>query len=190
MSIKTRIKGMINSKYMLPGIGLASFLESIIVPIPLETLLIPLMHARREHIWAIAAVTTLGCLLGAAIGYAVGYYFFEIIKNGLFTHITTETQFNEFRDQINQNGFLFVFSTGVTPVPLQVAMFVAGVTHYSFGFYMLAVAISRCIRYFGFALLVRHFGDKTEKVIRKYKWQVGFWILFLILLAIIYRTFN
>ncbi len=173
---------------MLPGIGIASFLESIIIPIPLEAILVPLMQVRRDYLWLIATVTTFGCVLGAMLGYVIGFFLFELIKDWLFIHITTEVEFNAIKEQINKHGFLFVFSTGVTPVPLQIAMIVAGVTNFSFGLYLLAVTLSRCIRYFGFALLVKYYGNKTEKKIRKYKSQVGLWILLLIFIAIIYKT--
>ena len=63
-SIEQTTKRAINSKHMLKGITLASFLESIIVPIPLEAILVPLLQARREKIWLIALMTTLGCMVG------------------------------------------------------------------------------------------------------------------------------
>lgn len=156
---------------MLSSIGLASFLESTIVPIPLETLLVPLMQARREKLWQIATVTTLGCILGSIFGYFIGYYLFELLKDPIMTYITTPEQFDSFKAQMSDHGFWFVFSTGVTPIPLQVAMIVAGVTSYSFMLYMVAIATSRSIRYFGLALLVFLFGNQTEKIIRRYKWQ-------------------
>jgi membrane protein YqaA with SNARE-associated domain len=71
MSVKARAKKLIQSKNMLTGIGVASFLESTVVPIPLEALLVPLMQKRREKLWMIAAITTAGCMLGALVGYAV-----------------------------------------------------------------------------------------------------------------------
>lgn len=156
---------------MLTSIGIASFLESIIVPIPLEAILVPLMQARREKLWLIAAITTLGCMLGALVGYAVGYFLFDVLREFVMTHLTTDAQFSMFQDMMKNDGFWFVFSTGVTPIPLQIAMLAAGVTSYSLFLYMLAVTSSRFIRYFGIALLVKLFGNKTEKIIRKYKWQ-------------------
>lgn len=171
MSIKERARKLIHSKRMLTGIGVASFLESTIVPIPLEALLIPLMQKRRERLWLIATITTFGCLLGALVGYAIGYFAFDLARDFVMTHITTEQQFETFTNAMEQNGFWFIFSTGVTPVPLQIAMLTAGVSQYSLALYMAAVASSRIIRYFGLALLVYYFGDKTEELVRKYKWQ-------------------
>jgi membrane protein YqaA with SNARE-associated domain len=163
---------MIYSKYMLSSIALASFLESLVIPIPLETLLVPLMQARREKLWLIASVTTIGCLIGAVIGYYIGYFLFDALRDSIMTYITTEAEFEQFQQQMSQYGFWFIFSTGVTPIPLQLAMLAAGLTSYSFMLYMLAVASSRCVRYFSLAILVYFFGNQTEKLVRRYKWQV------------------
>lgn len=156
---------------MLTGIGVASFLESTIVPVPLEALLVPLMQKRRDKLWLIAAITTVGCMIGAIVGYAIGFFMFDIFRDLIMEYITNEQQFEEFQNVMEKQGFWFVFSTGVTPIPLQIAMLTAGVSKYSLALYMLAVTSSRVIRYFGLALLVYYFGEQTEKLIRKYKWQ-------------------
>jgi membrane protein DedA with SNARE-associated domain len=54
---------------------------------------------------------------------------------------------------------------------LQVATLAAGLSQYSLILFMLAVTSSRIIRYFSLAILVYYFGDKTEKLVRQYKWQ-------------------
>jgi membrane protein YqaA with SNARE-associated domain len=169
--VKKRAIRLIHSKNMLAGIGIASFLESTIVPIPLEALLVPLMQSRREKLWLIASVTTLGCLLGALLGYAIGFFVFEQMQDLIVKYIASQAQIAEFQAIIESNGFWFVFSTGVTPLPLQVATLAAGLSQYSLILFMLAVTSSRIIRYFSLAILVYYFGDKTEKLVRQYKWQ-------------------
>lgn len=175
---------------MLSGIGLASFLESTFVPIPLETLLVPLMQARREKLWQIAAITTLGCMVGALVGYAIGYFLFDMLRDFIVTYWVSETQIESFKAAMQRDGFWFIFSTGVTPVPLQVAMLAAGISQYSLALYMLAVVTSRTIRYFGLAVLVYFFGNKTEKIVRKYKWQVGAIGITVVASFIIYRIWS
>ena len=166
---------------MLPGIAFASFLESTVVPIPLEALMVPLMQKRRESLWLIALMATLGCLLGALLGYAFGFYLFELSREFVMQHITSEAQFSRFQERMQTDGFWFVFSTGVTPIPLQIAMLAAGVAGYSLALFMLATGIGRVIRYFGLAVLVYYFGDKSEKIVRKYKWQTGLIALLLVI---------
>jgi membrane protein YqaA with SNARE-associated domain len=171
MSVKQAVTDFIYSRHMLLGIGVASFLESTVVPIPLEALLVPLMQKRRERLWLIAAITTIGCMLGALVGYAIGYFIFDLARDLVMQYLTTEAQFSSFQSTMQDHGFWFIFSTGITPVPLQIAMLAAGVSQYSLVLYMAAVSSSRVIRYFGLAVLVYYFGDQTEKLILRYKVQ-------------------
>ena len=72
--LKTSTRKLVESDNMLSGITVASLLESTIVPIPLEAVLVPLMQARRDKLWLIALMATLGCLVGAIIGYGIGIF--------------------------------------------------------------------------------------------------------------------
>ena len=154
---------------MLWGVGLASFLESVIVPIPLETILIPLMQARRGKILLISTMALIGCLLGASVGYAMGYFVFEAIGQQLISWFSTPEQFEYVRQQMQDKGFLFVFSVGVIPVPFQLAMLAAGATKYSLLLFMAASGLSRAIRYYGLGFLVWIAGNKAQDLFEKHK---------------------
>jgi membrane protein DedA with SNARE-associated domain len=65
-----------------------------------------------------------------------------------------------FRD----HGFWAIVGIGVAPIPFQIAMLVAGASHYSIALFLLAAAIARGIRYYGLAALVRNFGDRAESL--------------------------
>jgi membrane protein DedA with SNARE-associated domain len=54
---------------------------------------------------------------------------------------------------------------------LQLAMIAAGASGYPLGWYLVAIAISRVLRYFGIAWLVLRFGDRAEAMLREYKWK-------------------
>lgn len=178
--VKDWLERMIRSDRMLWGIGVASFLEATIVPIPLETILLPLMQARRDRLWRIALSVLIGCLFGAAIGYGVGYFLFDAIGSQIVEVLGSREQFESVRQEMDTNGFGFVFSVGVTPIPFQLAMLAAGLTHFSFGLFLLASALSRALRYFGLAVLVYYFGDRAERIYRRHKIKVGVGLLLLV----------
>ncbi len=176
-----RIKAMghrlIHSKHMLLGVGVASVLEALIVPIPLEALIIPLMQARRRQIFAISLVALLGCLLGALIGYAVGYFVFDAIGMQLVSLVSTAEEYETIRQKMHTGGFWFVFTVGVVPIPFQVAMLAAGATQYSLGLFLLASALSRALRYFGLGVLVWLLGNRAQEVFHKHKLAVSLILL-------------
>lgn len=167
--LKRFTKRMVNSKHMLKGITVASFLESTIVPIPLEAVMIPLMQARREKLWLIALMATLGCIAGALVGYGIGYYIFDLVGDWIIQTFSNQQQFDQITNQMENQGFWFVLTLGVAPIPFQIAMLAAGATKFSLVSFLIATAIARSIRYFGLALVVYFAGNQAEALIRRYK---------------------
>ncbi len=167
--VKHKTKKLIDSKHMLKGITLASFLESTIVPIPLEAVMVPLMQARRESLWKIAFMATVGCVIGAVFGYALGYYLFDMVGEWLINTFFNQDQFDNVKQQMQNQGFWFVMTLGIAPIPFQVAMLAAGATKFSLPLFLLATVIARAIRYFGLAIVVYYAGDKAEQLIKRYK---------------------
>ncbi len=173
------------SKRGLFGIFVASFAESTIVPIPFEAIMVPMLLANREKIWLIATVTTLGCLLGALAGYAVGYFAFETVGRWVLELLNATVQFESFQSQFDQHGFWIIFSVGVFPIPFQVATVGSGLAAYPLVPFLLAATLARSIRYYGLALLVMLFGERVATVIRHHqtKAKIAFWILLAIAAA-------
>lgn len=159
----------VHSKHMLASVGAASFLESIIVPIPLETILIPLMQARRKQMFWIATAALLGCMLGASVGYAAGYFLMDAVGSNIVEWVSSPEQYENVKQQMEHKGFWFVFSVGVVPIPFQIAMLAAGATQFSFWLFIVASVLSRAIRYYGLALLVKFSGNKAQKLYEKHK---------------------
>ncbi|WP_137168566.1 YqaA family protein [Salinimonas lutimaris] len=177
MGITSRLKHhtrqLVGSKNMLSGITVASLLESTIVPIPLEAVMVPLMQARRDKLWMIALMATIGCLLGAIIGYGLGYYLFGLVGDWVIQTFSSQQQFEQVKQQMQNQGFWFVMTLGIAPIPFQIAMLAAGATKYSLALFVAATVIARSIRYFGLALVVYIAGNKAEHFIRKYKgWAI------------------
>jgi len=168
-TIKQKTRQFIDSKNMLSGITIASFLESTIVPIPLEAVLVPLMQARREKLWLIALMATLGCIVGALFGYALGYYLFDAVGDWVINTFSSPEQFASVKQNMQDQGFWFVITLGIVPIPFQIAMLAAGATKYSLTLFLIASAIARSIRYFGLAIVVYYAGNQAERVISKHK---------------------
>ena len=129
--VKKKTKQLVDSKHMLTGITFASFLESTIVPVPLEAIMVPLMQARRDKLWLIALMATLGCVVGAIFGYALGYYLFDLLGQWVIDTFFSQQQFDSVKQQMQNQGFWFVMTLGIAPIPFQVAMLAAGATKFS-----------------------------------------------------------
>ena len=182
-SLKQKTRQFVDSKHMLKSITVASFLESTIVPIPLEAVMVPLMQARREKLWLIALMATLGCIVGALVGYGLGYYLFDAIGDWVINTFSNPEQFEQVKQKMQAQGFWFVMTLGIVPIPFQIAMLAAGATKYSLGLFLLATTIARSIRYFGLALVVYYAGNQAQKVIERHKVKAVVGLTALVLLA-------
>lgn len=169
MGLQARLKSLITSKHLVIGMFLASFAESTVVPIPLETVLIPAMQANRERLWLLAGAALGGCILGALVGYAIGYWLFDAIGPQLIAWFSDPQQYQQALTRMRANGFWFVLSVGIVPIPFQIAMLAAGAVQYSLLGYLTATLISRGIRYYGLAVLVWRFGDNAQALFERHK---------------------
>ena len=70
-----KLAGHKRSKSIL---GFISFIESFIFPIPPDVLIIPMTIARKHEWIRIALIATIGSILGACLGYLIGYIFFNL----------------------------------------------------------------------------------------------------------------
>lgn len=157
------------SRHALALLFFASFAETIIVPIPIEVILIPFMLANRYRIWWIATVTFLGCVAGAMVGYGVGYLFFDTLGTAMVDSMGWQQPYQRFQGLFDQYGFWAVVVIGVVPIPFQVAMLAAGAAHYSIPLFILATALARGVRYYGLAALVLWLGPKALRAWRDHK---------------------
>ena len=180
--LKQKTRQFIDSKHMLKSMTVASFLESTIVPIPLEAVLVPLMQARREKLWLIALMATIGCIIGAIFGYALGYYLFDVVGDWVINTFSNPEQFEQVKQKMQAQGFWFVLTLGIVPIPFQIAMLAAGATKYSIFLFLLATVIARSIRYFALAAVVYYAGNQAERVIQKHKTKALVAISVLVLL--------
>nr|WP_290699392.1 VTT domain-containing protein [Halomonas sp. UBA3074] len=153
-----RING---SKNMLWLLGTLSFLETIILPIPIELVLIPLMAANKQRIWLLATVTTAGCLVASLVGYGVGMLLFQSIGTWFIEFMGMQNSYQAFQTFFDQYGFIAILCIGILPIPFQVAMITAGLSGYPVLLFVLAALIARGVRYFGLAWLVHRFGHRV-----------------------------
>ncbi|GEN29320.1 hypothetical protein HVA01_29660 [Halovibrio variabilis] len=153
-----RINGSNNMLWLL---GTLSFLETIILPIPMELVLIPLMAVNRQRLWRLATVTTAGCLIASLVGYSVGLLLYQSVGTWFIESLDMQESYQAFQTFFDQYGFIAILSVGFLPLPYHLAMITAGLSGYPILLFALATLIARGLRYFGLAWLVYRFGHRV-----------------------------
>lgn len=158
-----------------------AFIESSFFPIPPDVMLIPMILAAPKKAWSIAGVATVGSVIGAYLGYAIGFYFFQLIAEPLLNFYGYLEKFNSFKDLYNQYGAWIVFSAGITPFPYKIITIASGVVHMNLIVFTIASIIARGMRFFLVAWLLKKYGETMREFIEK---NLG-WLSILFLLLLI-----
>lgn len=167
------------SRYGFFWIAFLSFLENTVLLFAVEPLFIPLMALHPQRTYRIATALLLGSVAGAVVTYGFGYLLFDLYGQAFVALFDSPQHFEQIKTDISDNGFLAIFLIGITPIPFQLGTLGAGVVGYNFAAFIAAVLISRAIRYYAQAVLVRWLGMQAHYWIERNK------ITFLVLCVII-----
>jgi len=145
-----------------------SFIESSVFPIPPDVLLIPIVLARREHAFSIAAACTVASVAGGYVGYAIGYFLFETAGRWILDLYNLGPNFVVFQEGFARYGWWIIVIKGMTPIPYKLITIAAGVFKFPLLAFTAASLISRSIRFFLLAALLWKFGPPIRAFIEQY----------------------
>ena len=169
-----------SSKHALAWLFVISFVESSFFPIPPDIMLIPMILATPKKAWKIAGVCTIASVIGAYLGYVIGFYFFELIAEPLLEFYGYLDKFNEFKNLYSEYGAWIVFGAGITPFPYKIITIASGVVQLNLVVFTVASIIARGLRFLLIAWLLKTYGEKMRSFIEKNLGWLS--VLFLVLL--------
>lgn len=144
-----------------------SFMESSFFPIPPDVVLAPMCLAKPERAWRYALICTIASVLGALLGYAIGFFLFETIGQAILNFYGLGAEFDSFAQSFNEQGWLIVLLAGFTPLPFKVIAIAAGATVMPLYVLIVAAIVARSARFFLVAALLRFFGPPMKLWIEK-----------------------
>jgi membrane protein YqaA with SNARE-associated domain len=144
-----------------------SFTEAIFFPIPPDLLLLPMGLASRERVFRLAGICLVFSLVGGVIGYAIGYYFMETVGNPIIRFYGLEDQYTKIQIWYDTYSAWAVSIAGLTPIPYKLCTLTAGAFKVNWPVFVIASAVSRGIRFFVIAALIRYFGEAARTFLEK-----------------------
>jgi membrane protein YqaA with SNARE-associated domain len=185
-----KLAGHKSSKFFLATI---SFIESFIFPIPPDVLIIPMTIAKKKEWFKIALIATIGSVLGACLGYFIGYVFFNEIGIKIFElYGVDNTSF--LKDKVSSEGGTLAWLTllaiaGFTPVPFKLLTITSGFVHFNIVYFIIIALITRGSRFFLISFLIGNFGPTMKKIIEKKLLTVSI-VLSILLIIVIFFIYN
>lgn len=145
-----------------------SFIESSVFPIPPDIMLIPMVLAERTKAWAYALICTMASVLGALLGYFIGYALWESLGQPIIDFYNGAAAFDKFTGFYDQWGIWIVLAAAISFLPYKVATIASGVAGLALVPFILASIAGRGIRFFAVAGLIYFFGPQIRVLIDRY----------------------
>ena len=187
-----KLAGHKSSKLFL---GFFSFIESFIFPIPPDVFIIPMTIAKKKEWFKIGLIATTGSVLGALLGYFIGYVFFNEIGIKIFEFYNVDPSF--WKDKISSEGGTIAWVTllaiaGFSPLPFKLLTISSGFIHFNLLYFVFVALLTRGSRFFLISFLIGNFGPTMKSLIEKklLKLSIILSIIIIIFAYFIYKFLN
>ena len=174
-------------------LGITSFIESFIFPIPPDALIIPMTIAKKQDWIKIALIATVGSVLGACLGYFIGYVFFNEIGIKIFELYGVDNV-SFLKEKMSTQGGTIAWITllaiaGFSPVPFKLLTITSGFIHFNLFYFIIVSIITRGSRFFMISFIISNFGSTMKKIIEKklLKFTIILSIVIIIFAFLIYK---
>ncbi len=142
-----------------------SFVESSFFPIPPDVMIVPMVLAEKAKAFRIAFICTIGSVLGALLGYAIGALLFETVGQPMLEFYGYGVAFADFTQRYNEWGAWIVAAAALTPFPFKVITIASGATGLDLMVFVIASALARGLRFYLEAALLWRFGPPIRDFI-------------------------
>ena len=149
------------------ALAVVSFAESSFFPVPPDVVLVTMVLADRSRAWVLATICTVASVLGGLAGYAIGVLAFETLGHPILEFYGMVETYEDFSATFNAWGWFIIFAAGLTPLPYKVFTITSGVTGLALPVFIAGSVISRGIRFFAEAALLRIFGEPIRAFIER-----------------------
>ncbi len=142
------------------AMGVVSFVESSVFPIPADVLFIPMCLARPDRAMRYALIATITSVLGGILGWLIGHYAFDLLARPLLEFYGKMAAFTELKDATGDGMVLLLLVTsGFSHLPpMKVVTILSGLVSFDLKWFILAAIVARGGRFYLLAWALRRYG--------------------------------
>jgi membrane protein YqaA with SNARE-associated domain len=162
-----RTMALAGSRHAIWALGGVSFAESSFFPIPPDVLLVPMTLANRDKARWLALWCTITSVAGGILGYAIGAFLYDSVGLWLMNLYGHSQGVEEFRQAYSKYGAWIILLKGLTPIPYKIVTIASGFAGYDFLMFVILSIITRGLRFWIVAELLRYYGAPIQEFIEK-----------------------
>jgi membrane protein YqaA with SNARE-associated domain len=174
--------GAASKPYATWLLGVVSFAESSVFPVPPDAMLIPMSLARPDRAYFFATVCTVTSVVGGLLGYFIGAALYDTVGLWLIQLYGYGNKVDAFRAAYAEWGALIILGKGFTPIPYKIVTITSGFAAYPLLPFVLFSAITRGARFFLEAFLLRRYGPRARVIIEE---RLTFWFTIAVVVFVV-----
>ena len=157
------------SRYAEPAMGVVSFVESSVFPIPADVLFIPMCLSRPDRVWRYALIATITSVLGGVFGWLIGHYAFDLLARPALEFYGKLAAFETLKAQTGDLAILVMLITsGLSHLPpMKVVTILSGVVSFDLKWFILSAIVARGGRFYLLAYLLQRYGAQMAGFIER-----------------------
>ena len=151
------------------AMGVVSFVESSVFPIPADVLFIPMVLARPDKAWRYALIATVTSVLGGIFGWLIGHYAFDLLARPLLEFYGKMAAFDQLKSQTGDAAILVMLVTsGLSHLPpMKVVTILSGLVSFDLKWFILSAIVARGGRFYLLAFLLKNYGARVASFIER-----------------------
>ena len=157
------------SRYADWGLALISLIESSVFPVPTEVLFVPMCLARPDRAMRYGAIAAVASVLGAVLGWSIGYYFFDLIALPILQFYDGVAKFEQLKAATGTGTVLLLLVTSglVHLPPMKVVTILSGVIGFSLPLLILSAVVARGVKFLALGWVLKTWGLAIADVIQR-----------------------
>jgi membrane protein YqaA with SNARE-associated domain len=157
------------SQHADKALGLVSFVESSVFPVPAEVLFVPMVLSRPDRAMRYALIASVASVLGGIAGWMIGFYGFDILAKPILEFYGKMDDFEALKAKTGDGAILVMLVTsGLAHLPpMKVVTILSGVIAFDLKLFILSAIVARGGKFFLLAWAVRKYGAAIVEVIER-----------------------
>ena len=149
------------------ALAAVAFAESSFFPFPPDIIMLPMALARPDRAWRYAFVCTVASVAGGVLGYAIGSLLYDTVGQWLIQAYGLGDKLDQFRALYAEYGHWIILLKGLTPIPYKLVTIASGLAGYNFPLFILLSVVTRGVRFFVLAWLLKRWGEPIRGFIEE-----------------------
>lgn len=174
----------------IPILCLLATCESIFFPLPVDPLLLAMSAARPKRAIFYSFLTTFFSILGAWVGFLIGYLFWDVSQDFFYQHILHKEHMDLVLTRFQENAFIAMFLAALTPIPFKVFAIAGGIANVALLPFTLGALVGRALRFVTIGVTMYFWGPQATAFFEKHFEKVTVLVGILCVLFFIFLKFR